>query len=162
MHGLDGDQGFLFKHQEAPKPWVVATSLKAPLKDCKLKAAGGTADTPPASGWKYKTKKGSTWIADHQFKLEMRNQLPEFKSVTFTCSNPDLSLNIFGTYRPHLDFFSHGRQVFKHEKEELYLFGEFDSKILTLNLNILVYLIHLFPVAHESVAWSVRDSLSSR
>ena len=132
MHALalDGDQGLIFRHQEDPKPWVVATSLETPLKDCKLKAAGGTDDTPPASGWKYKTKKGSTWIVDHQFKLEMRNQMPEFKSVTFTCSNPDLSLNIFGTYKPHLDFFSHGRQVFKHEKEELFLFGEFATKYL--------------------------------
>ena len=131
MHALalDGDPGFLFKHQEDPRPWVVATSLKASLKDCKLKAAGGTGDTPPASGWKYKTKKGSSFIADYQFKLEMRNQLPEVKSVTFTCSNPDLSLNIFGTYRPYLDVYSNGRRVFKHEKENLFLFGKFASNI---------------------------------
>ena len=142
MHALalDGDQGFIFRHQEDPKPWVVATSLETPLKDCKLKAAGGTDDTPPASGWKYKTKKESIWIADHQFKVEMRNQPPEFKSVTFTCSNPDLFLNIFGTYRPHLDFFSHGRQVFKHEEEDLFLFGKFTTQFL-FHKTIIIHII---------------------
>ena len=127
MHALalDGDQGFLFKHQEDPRPWVVATSLEAPLKDCKLKSACVTDNTPPASGWKYKAKRGSTWIADHQFKLEMINELPENKSITFTSSNPDLTMNVFGTYRPYYDVYSHGRKVFKHEKEDLFLFGKF-------------------------------------
>ena len=125
FHSLNGDPGFLFRHKEDPRPWVVGPSLEAPLSECKLKSACDSQLTPPTSGWKYKTKTGSTWIADHKFELEMRKQLPEIGNITFSCSSSDLSLNVFGTYRPYLDCYSFGRKVFKHEKETLFLFGKF-------------------------------------
>ena len=104
---------------------MVATSLEAPLKDCKLKADGSTDGTPPVSGWKYKTKHRSTWIEDHHLILEKMHQLPENRTITFSSSKPDLTaLKVFGTYRPYSDFYSHGRKVFKHLTEHLFLYGK--------------------------------------
>ena len=104
---------------------MVGNDLEAPLKDCKLKsAAAGSDGTPPPTGWKYKTKTGSAWMADPDFKLKMIKQLPENGNITFSSSNPDLSLKVLGTYKPHGDFYSHGRRVFKHEEEELFLYGK--------------------------------------
>ena len=104
---------------------MVGTNLEAPLKDCKLKSAAGSDGTPPLKEWKYKTcKTGSTWMVDPLFKLERMEQLPENGDITFSSSNPDLSLEVLGTYKPHGDFYSHGRRVFKHKEEELFLYGK--------------------------------------
>ena len=57
-----------------------------------------------------------------ELKLEMMSELPHSPDVLITAEDVE-GFEPCGKYKPHLEMFSSGRRVFKHESEEFFLYG---------------------------------------
>ena len=58
-----------------------------------------------------------------ELRLETLSELPPTPDVLITSEDVE-GFEPCGKYKPHLEMFSSGRRVFKHESEEFFLYGK--------------------------------------
>ena len=96
-----------------------------------LNMAGGACTTntswwtgDEASDWSTLIILTSNWsLMDRELRLETLSELPPTPEVLITSEDVE-GFEPCGKYKPHLEMFSSGRRVFKHESEDFFLYGK--------------------------------------